>query len=89
MNSPGNRLFYEPRDIRYDVLQGQRGDVSLDLQLRLYVLTEFGNRNFRQVIFITQEIVDHQHALAIDRLLDRFIATEGVLLEWKRKRLDF
>ena len=82
-----HRLFYQSGDIRDDVLQCERSNVPLDFQLCLDVLAKFRNRYFRQVIFVAQEVVDNQHALALDGLLDRFVMTEGVLLERERQRL--
>src|SRR6266576_2934416 len=39
-----HRLFHQPGDVCNDVLQRQRGYMSLDLQLRLRVLAKFRNR---------------------------------------------
>src|SRR5881394_3861637 len=81
------RLFYQTRDVRLDVLQRERSNLPLDLELRLYVLPEFRKRYFRQIVFVAQEVVNHEHAFTLNRLLDRFVTTEGVVFEKERKNL--
>ena len=46
------------------------------------LLTRYG----RKIAFVAKQIVDDEHARFVDALLNRLIATEGLLIEWERKR---
>src|SRR5207302_10371692 len=43
-------------------------------------------RSVRQIVSVEQQVIDNQHARCTDRLLNRFVATERLLIERERPR---
>ena len=84
-----NRLLHKAFDVRDDILQRQRSDLSFAFELSVDVFAQFLPGDVGKIIFVAQQIVDDQHARFFDRLIDRFVATEILLIEREGKRLDF
>jgi hypothetical protein len=62
--------------------------VTFSLELSFERTAPFLSSNGRQIFFVTQQIVDHEYPGFVDPLLNRFVATEGLVAkrkgEWAR-----
>ena len=87
MHNARGGLFHEPIDIAADVLESQRRYLTFALEVIQNIFPPIVARDVGQVTFIPQKVINNQNAGCLDRFLDRFIATESLLVEWEGKRL--
>src|SRR5262245_45142615 len=76
-----NRLLNQSFNVRDDILQRQRSNLALALQLWLCIFAQLSARDVREVILVAQQVVHDQYTLGFDRLLDRFVAAKVLLIE--------
>src|SRR5258708_11293323 len=81
------RLFHQTLDVAGYVLQGHLSDLTLALEIHRDFFSPLSPRDFRDVTFVAQKIIDDQDANRADALRDRFIATKRLLVEREGKRL--
>src|SRR2546421_5934696 len=59
MRDLGCRLFHQPLDVRHYILQSEGGNLALALQLSVDFFAPVATRNVRQIVSVTQQIVDN------------------------------
>jgi hypothetical protein len=81
------RLLHQACDVGDDVLQSQRRYLSFLFEVRADIFAKLGESDLRKVALVAQQVVNDQNARRLDRLFDRFVATESLLIEREGKRL--
>ena len=83
-------VLNQPRDVADDVLQSEGRDLALALQVGQDIGSPVPARDVRQIVFVSQQVIDDQHPGRLDGLLDRLVATERLLIKREGQRFrDF